>query len=271
MTPTEVRGLLNELDRRLGAEVALMWRAASVNLSSNEFRALVIDAYPEIVTPYAAAASELGVEWYDSAPSTTNYQPVPGDLPSEERLTTSASWALNTGNSVTAVGLLQGSATRALFDGLRETVLENVDREPGARWARHASANACGFCKMIATRHVGPNATFYSSASAAGGVVGRGKEMSAADRRDRAAGRTRRSGEGQRGQYLAGGRRARGNQSIGDKYHDNCHCIAVMVRPGQNYTPPSYVDKWNDEYIAATKKMSGPLNPNEIARLMDPH
>lgn len=278
MEPAEVRSVLAILEREVTVDLSALWRAAE-GRSSDEFRRYVIDAFPEVVLPYSAIAADVGVEMYETAPTTSDgFVAVEGELPPAERLTESATWALNVGAAESALTLMTGSATRAVFDGLRDTVLTNVDREPGARWVRHASANACGFCKMLATRHVGQNATFYSSEDAAGGVVGRGREMSEADRRDRAAGRTRRSGSGQQGQFLAAGQRTRGNQSIGDKYHDNCHCIPIAVRPGSSYTPPPYVQQWNDEYIAATKKAAaegltrgGAIDPNVIARLMDSH
>lgn len=278
MEPAEVRSILALLEREVTVDLGSLWRAAE-GRSSAEFRSYVIDAFPEVVLPYSAVAADVGVEMYETAPTNSDgFVVVEGELPPVSRLTESVMWALNVGAAESALALMTGSATRAVFDGLRDTVLTNVDREPGARWVRHASANACGFCKMLATRHVGQNATFYSSEAAASGVVGRGREMSEADRRDRAAGRTRRSGSGQQGQFLAAGRRTRGNQSIGDKYHDNCHCIPIAVRPGSSYTPPSYVERWNDEYIAATKKAAaegltrgGAIDPNVIARLMDSH
>lgn len=152
MTPVEVRAILGELDRRLSAELARFWHRLA-ETSTSEFRDLVIAAYPELVTPYVSAAADLGAVWYDSQPSTnTRFSASPAELPPVEKLQSSASWALAVGNGDQAIALLTGSAERALFDGLRDTVLDNVGREPGARWARHASANACSFCRMLATR-----------------------------------------------------------------------------------------------------------------------
>ncbi|MFV8169837.1 ADP-ribosyltransferase [Mycolicibacterium peregrinum] len=56
---------------------------------------------------------------------------------------------------------LKGTATRSVFSGSRDTVITNANRE-GVRWARHASANACGFCRMLATR----GAVYHSQALA---------------------------------------------------------------------------------------------------------
>lgn len=256
MTPSEVRALLAELDRRLGVELARFWRTLAES-DPTQFRALVIEAYPEIVTPYAATAAELGAEWYDSAPTTTTYRAVSAAPASVERLAKSAAWALNVGTAETALPLLNGSASRALFDGLRDTVVENVAAERGARWARHASANACGFCRMLATRTGSGKGSLYTSESAAIRVGGRGKDVASNFLPD---GRRKRGGQ-------AKGVRARGTQALGDKFHDNCHCIAVMVRPGSTYEPPSYVERWREEYNAARKQVGG--NPNAIARYMD--
>lgn len=241
--------MLGELDRRMGTEVAGFWRSLAERVPSSEFRRLMIEAFPEIVTPYVSAAADLGAVWYDSQPSTNaRFTATPAELPPVERLQGSASWALAVGNGEQAIALLTGSAERALFDGLRDTVVDNATREPGARWARHASANACGFCRMLATRHVGKNATFYSSAEAAGRVVGRRQSAMAAFNQEP--------------------RKTRGAGSLGSKYHDNCHCVATMIRPGQTYTPPPYVEQWNEDYIAASKESR---DPNVIARLMDTH
>ena len=123
-------------------------------------------------------------------------------------------------------------------------MLANVESEPGARWARYASANACGFCRMIATRHVGDNATFYTSEQAAGGVVGRSPSLTLSDRRAIAAGlMTREQAMESRLRYSswraakkAGksvgdmkARRTRGTQDLGDRYHDNCRCLAQPI------------------------------------------
>lgn len=142
---------------------------------------------------------------------------------------------------------LTGPVQRYVNTSARDTLSGNADRE-GVVWARHASANACAFCRMLATR-----LAVYTSEDAAGQVVGRGQEMSLADRRARAAGRSRR----ERGRFMAGGRRPRGTRALGEKYHDNCHCIPVPVRAGDVYEPPPYVAEWDQQYIDATNETPG--------------
>ena len=97
---------------------------------------------------------------------------------------------------------------------------------------------------MIATRHVGDNATFYTSEQAAGGVVGRSPSLTLSDRRAIAAGlMTREQAMESRLRYSswraakkAGksvgdmkARRTRGTQDLGDRYHDNCRCLAQPI------------------------------------------
>lgn len=246
--------ILAELAVRFGEDLNVLWANAS-SLSSEEFRALIAEAYPELVLPYSAAASEVGAQWYESTPSeTAGYAVRQAELPATERLTTSALWALKTGTGDAALPLLNGAGERAIFDGLRETVDLNVESEPGALWARHASANACSFCRIMATR-----GAVYRSAESAGTVVGRSLNLTISDQRAIANGTaTKEELLARRETYAIGSRKGqaktralRGTAQYGAKYHDNCHCMPVMVRPGQSYTPPPYVSQWEKDYQAA--------------------
>lgn len=261
-SPADRKQILAELVRLAGGDLSTLWQRAEL-LDSTTFRTFVVEAFPQLIDPYAAAAAEFSATWYDDADPESSYVAQPGPLPIAEQLQSSTEWALNTTTSgADALSLLAGTLQRAIFDAARNTTALNVASEPGARWARHASANACAFCRMLATRNA-----VYASKEAATRVVGRGKEMSLADRRDRVAGRTRRSGATQ-GQFLAGGVKSRGSQALGDKYHDHCHCMAVEVRPGHSYEPAPYVEKWEKEYqdarAAATKGEHGAVSTKNL-------
>lgn len=39
--------------------------------------------------------------------------------------------------------------------------------------------------------------------------------------------------------------------------HGNCRCGAQEVRPGRSYEPPSYYERYEDAYLAASRKASG--------------
>ncbi|MDM7488718.1 hypothetical protein QT969_10485 [Rhodococcus sp. CSLK01-03] len=247
-SPSERNEILKYLHTLAIDDVVKLWRSMSgMDLHSTEFRAMITEAYPEIATQWANVASELALGWYNDSAPELDYRAVPAPPPTTEQLASSASWALSSSVGEGALSLLAGSLQRAVWNGARDTLLHNADAEAGSRWARHASANACDFCKVLATR-----GAVYASAESAGQVVGRGKEMSLAERRARARGETRISGR-----FIAKGRRTRreDGQKMGDKFHDNCHCAVIEVRPGGSYEPAPYVEQWDQLYIDATRKI----------------
>ncbi|MFT4125087.1 MAG: hypothetical protein QM662_02500 [Gordonia sp. (in: high G+C Gram-positive bacteria)] len=274
----EFQGLLAELARKLGVGVEKLLSRLD-RLSPAEQYAFVTEAYPELAASFLAASGDLTAQWYaeqptaPTAPGVALFDPESAPLPPVEQLAANARWAL-TQNLV--IPALQGAATRALFNASRDTVLLNVERE-GVRWARHASANACGFCRMLATR-----GAVYTSSAAATRVVGRSVDISVGDRRAIAAGTlTRDQARANRSVYASAraaaragkhvgdtkDRRLRGNAAKGDRYHDHCHCIAIPVRAGDTYEPAPYVEQWEDDYRAA--RDAGLTSAPDIARFME--
>ena len=240
MDPAELRSALVDLNALMVSDLAALWRA--VDGQDVEFLRDALQAeVPGVVDPYLAAAGDITADWYEAQAPELAYVARPAALVDEGQLQATARWAAGTvltKSPVSPLELLAGSMQRALFNESRETIVQNSDAEPGARWARHASANACEFCRMVATR-----GAVYASESAASRVGGRGVDES--------------TNIGRRRGGRARGIRARGNQSIGDKYHDHCHCIAVPVRPGQTYEPPPYVEEWEAEYTRARQAADG--------------
>lgn len=45
--------------------------------------------------------------------------------------------------------------------------------------------------------------------------------------------------------------------------HDNGHCVAIEIRQPGQYTPPSYLEKWDDEYLKA-RANAGTGDPKAI-------
>jgi len=190
------------------------WR--SLSLTDLDFAEVMTATFVEIANNYSGVAADLAATWYvESAPSIA-WEPLVAPGPSVEALTNSASWALGA-DGEKALNRMSGTLQNSVFTGARDTIVLNVEQEPGARWVRHARADACGFCRLLATRHDNPRYWYKSSISAID-VVGR-------------SGRPR-------------GKRPAGSTG----YHDHCRCIAVEVRPGQGYAPPDYVKAWNKEY-----------------------
>lgn len=239
MMPTlsEIRGrqrALQDLHRAGLREVNQLWGAAS-NLSSREFQALMLEAFPELALEYNSAAGDMALTWYEDSGRGLRFQPAAVEPPVIDRFVESTRWALGAYGE-DGLARLGGVLQRALFDGARAAVVENARSERGATWARYASANACAFCALMATR-----GAVYTTEGAATAV---GSDRWEAYRRTggRKFGTEERRRRG----------RVRGARQVGDKYHDDCKCIAVEVRPGDSYEPPSYVEKWEEAYVAAS-------------------
>lgn len=261
-TLDEQRTLLDELSRLGLSDLNSIWKLA---IEADDPLAFILDAYPELMAQYGTIVAELSAQWYDEAlpPGvTTAYAAAPALVPAAEKFRNSAAWALNSGDGSHALDKLAGTFQRGMWDMDRETQVINATEEPGSQWVRHASANACPFCKVLATR-----GAVYTSRRAAERVVGRGKEMSLSDRRARARGENRDA----RHRFRAGGVKTRGTQKLGDKFHDNCHCRAIAVRPGGSYEAPPYVEKWQQEYIDASREVApgaGAGDLKDILRVM---
>ena len=210
MTPEDLRAMLGDINAVMQSDLLALWRA--LDGQDVEFLRDALQAeLPAVVDPYLSAAGDVTADWYESQAPELSFVASPAPLPPQAQLETTARWAAGTvltKTAVTPLDLLSGSMQRALFDESRRTVLDNVEAEPGAKWARYASANACPFCRMVATR-----GDVYTSESAAGGY--------------------------------------------GSKYHDHCRCLAVAVRPGKSYDPPSYVEDWQAEYTRARQAADG--------------
>lgn len=208
---SDQREILENLNLLAVRDVNDLWRGATaMDLSSNEFRETIVTATPEVLTPYASTAADLSAQWYDDAAPELPYRAAPAAIAATEQIAASTSWALYATGQL-ALGRLAGLAQRTIFNANRATIIDNAKRETGATWARHASATACAFCRMLATR-----GAVYSSKGASVSADG------------------------------------------GGRYHDHCHCMAVMVRPGATYEPPAYVEEWEKEYrdaVGATPKL----------------
>lgn len=279
--------ILADLSTEAIADLVALWRKYS---DDPEFATLLLAAFPEIIGPYTQAGGLISAQWYSELAPELAYTAEPFvDLP-DERLNGSVNWALYAPvemrvpedfvpqepvavkvapSSELVLSRLSGSVKRMIYDSSRQTVLHNLsteygdppggsfDDEPGTRWARYASANACSFCRMLATR-----AAVYRSRESAVSVVGRSIDITTADRRHIAAGQTTRDEALARRASYSNARaarksgksvgdrktgRLRGTSGYGSKYHDHCRCIAVPVRPGTYYEPPDYVNQWEDD------------------------
>lgn len=207
--------LLNQLTKLAVADLANLWKQAD-RLADIDFAAFVINAFPELVSPFSEAAAQLAATWFEQSSPSSSYVATTAPPIAEERLLSSARWALG-GDGLQGLERLKGTMQRAVFDGARQTTLINVKQDPGSRWVRHARPDACAFCRLLATRYSDPKYWYHSTDSAL---------------------------------KAGSSRRIRGAR-VADDYHDDCRCVAVEVREGQDYEPPEYVHEWNDQYDKA--------------------
>lgn len=225
------------------AELVRVWRSLTLDDAAEATRQIKA-LLPLLIDGYGPAMGALSADWYDdlreAAEVRGRYVARVGDLPADGQVTALAGWAVSPlwqANPAPDLALskLSGGVQRLLADIDRDTTTSNAEADPGKpTWARHASANACAFCAMLATRD-----GVYLSEAAATGVVGRG-----ANKRH----------DGSRNDNLRKGIRARGKRALGEKYHDHCHCTAVPVWPGQTLERAPYVDEWEQAYIAASRE-----------------
>lgn len=129
---------------------------------------LLRDLAAEVAREYGAAASLLAAEWYEDLRPSGGFNAtlVTPDL---DRLQADLSWAMRPlfaeePAPVEAVSLSSEVTDLAVTNAARGTVITNMRRDPlSVRYARHASANACAFCAMLAGRQA-----VYRSAETAG-------------------------------------------------------------------------------------------------------
>lgn len=136
-------GLAGELQTKIDRFVPTV-----VRLGRRELLAFITDAFPELVTPFLVASGDLTATWYEDQLPGSDFRAVPADLAPVNQLAILGRWSMLQPDPAVALG---GTGTRALFQASRDTVVLNAGRE-GVRWARHASANACGFCRVLAIR-----------------------------------------------------------------------------------------------------------------------
>ena len=220
-SPAEVSNfqqLLTGLSGKAVVAITILWNKLQNADPETRWKALQ-DAYPATVDPFMAAAAVLSAEWYSTLNKASDFAVETAAPISQDVLHANVGWALSQSDPLAN---LAGSVERQVFNSSRDTVLSNVRRQ-GVRYARYASANACSFCQVLATRI---NDNLYQTEYSSVRVVGR-----------------------------AG--RPRGSRKIGEKFHDNCHCLPVPVFDGEPYTPPDYVQQWDTQYGNARDEVGG--------------
>lgn len=268
-SPAEQQRIYARLAALSERELAGIWRG--LNLAKPDRLAdPLAEVLAVLVEKYGSAGATLAADWYDEArddaKAAGTFRAMPATPPEPERVQALARWGVGplfgaNPNGVTALSLLAGGLQREVLKMPRSTVEGSATLDPaGPSYARHASANACAFCRMLATR-----GAVYTSKDAAERVTG--QNLGGTDYR-----KMRQLGT-PRGALLAGlrqstrdrgGRKLRDTiQPLGDKYHDRCHCVSVAVWPGQTFDEAPYVQQWRQQYndSIATHGAHGAIDP----------
>lgn len=166
------------------SELLSFWRTldtADPAATAGEIRGFIAD----LVDGYQPVAAEVGAGFYDDARDAAGaagrFTADLAQVPAVDRLQRLVGWAVTPlfqRGTVTDTGVLSTEASdqavlsrltagtqQVVADGARDTVELNTERDPAKpRFARHASANACAFCALLATR-----GARYRSEQTAGG------------------------------------------------------------------------------------------------------
>lgn len=155
------------------ADLVALWRSLDPSDATATTAALKA-TLPDLVSSYGVVAASLAADFYEElrveAEVRVPHATVLADLPSSERVLALAGWATGPLFSATpdadlALSRLAGGLQRQVAGVDRATIADNVDSDrAGATFARHASANACAWCAMLASR--GP--VYRSEATATG-------------------------------------------------------------------------------------------------------
>lgn len=229
---------LADLTTLAQAEFVATWRTVDL-ANPDEAAEAARDTLPVIAVAYTLASSTLAADFYedlrDAAGVAGSFVAELADGPDLDRVDALLGWGLAplypsdptiaTPNPDKALSRLSGGLQRVVANSDRDTIAGNAARDPAkARWARHASANACAFCALLATRDAA-----YRSEEAALRVVSR-----------------------------------RARRKRGEKYHDWCRCAAIPVWPDAPLERAPYVDDWQAAYDAATDELGGMNAPKAI-------
>lgn len=163
------------------AELLAFWQSLDTEDAAGSAEALR-QFLPDLVDSYLPVAAEVGAVFYDEARDQAGvagaFAATPVGAANAGRIQATISWGvapLFRSDPITerpapdpdlALSRLSGATQREVAEGARQTVVDSVEKDPAKpRFARHASANACTFCRLVATR----GAVYRSAASAGDG------------------------------------------------------------------------------------------------------
>lgn len=147
-------------------DLVQLWRSLDLD-TPREVAEALREAMPELFAAYGLAAGTLGADFYDEmragAAVAGAYLATAAEVPGNDSAQALVGWGLaplfqhDAGEPESdvdaALSRLSAGLQRAVAGTDRQTIITNTRRDPSAvRYVRHASANACAFCAVLATR-----------------------------------------------------------------------------------------------------------------------
>lgn len=252
---SEIRSGLDMINQMALSDLMDFLRVIS-DMDRNQARAYLQEAMPILIDTYGSVATDLSVEWWDDLFEGVEHPPVVvPEPPPRQMVVAQTGWAADTmfkgGNLQSRLASI---VRQHIYGAQRETVATNSD-VLSVRYARQAQANACSFCRVLASR-----GAVYGSAARARYVGASGSSEHYSQGRSRG----RRFTQG----------RVRGVRKAGQTYHDHCRCVVGPEVSHLDLNLPDYYDKFNDEYNQAIRLLDretddrGNYSMSDVTRAM---
>jgi hypothetical protein len=156
-------------------ELVRWWQQLVASLTGDVPVAEIEAFTAELAATYGDAAALAAADWYDdlreAASAPGRFRARMADPAPRGQAAAVARWAVGPlfggqPDPTQALGHLSGGVQRLVLQPARQTIADNVDRDPAdARWARVPSgATTCAFCRLLASR----GAVYHSEESAGG-------------------------------------------------------------------------------------------------------
>lgn len=109
------------------------------------------DLLVQHAVPFVDLASEYTAQWYQDLDPGNGLFPVAEHQVEDKRIDATARWALYAPGSAPPAQRFLAAAQRMIYDGSRDTVIANAERE-NAIVFRNAPESACRFCRLLTVR-----------------------------------------------------------------------------------------------------------------------
>lgn len=142
-------------------ELLAIWRTLDTGDARSSTDALLL-TLPPLADGFAAVAADVAADWYAElrrgAGVRSPFLPVLAGEVERGRVEALVRWGVTPlwsrePSPEQSLSKVSGGLQRIVANGARETVRRSAERDPvQPRVARYASANACAFCALLATR-----------------------------------------------------------------------------------------------------------------------